>query len=674
MIKRIWMLVCLIPVLSATAQQQAVDSLRKVLDGHPGQDTVRLHLLNELAFAYYAVDPARGVAIAEEAIALARRIDHPRLLAAAYNSKGTNLWAKGEDSLAMEAGETALGIHQKAGNKLGAAKALNNLALNYYNLSDFRKALEYHETALALFRELNHHTGIAHSFSNMGVVYLSLSDYPKALRHFLNGARYWENGDSAALANTYLNVGLVYKNMKDYPRAMQYANDALDIYVRIGQKQGEANACGNLGTISSENGDTAAALRYYERALELNNAIGNKRRIASDLVNIAVAYRKMNDIPAAAAYLQKGLQLYEQTNDKENTAFTLINLAGLYPHAPTTLPTLRKALRLAEEAGSLQNQSLAWETLSTTYERSGRHAAALDAYRQHILLRDSIYNSAKTKEIARQQIQFEFEKKEALLKAAHEKDNALAQAEIKRRKAIAVAIMAGAIILLAASAAGYALFRKKKNAEFRAKIADTEMKALRAQMNPHFIFNSLNAISNFIDRNEPRLADDYLMRFSKLVRMILENSGLKEISLTDDLQALQLYLELEALRLKDRFTYEVKVDEAVDPDNTLVPPLILQPFVENSIWHGVSKRENGGRILIEIRQHEGKLRCRIADNGPGRNNGKPAEAGKRSLGTHITQSRIDILNAQQNGGADITFTDMPQGLQVTVSLPLMLKF
>lgn len=679
MIKKIWLLIVLSPAGVALAQQPAVDSLLRVLQHHTKPDTIRLHLLNELSYAYYAVDPGKGIAIAGEAVALAKQLTNLPLLAAAYNNKGTNHWAKGEDSLAMDAGEKALSIHQETGNKPGAAKALNNLALNYYNLSDFRKALEYHETALSLFRELDHAAGIAHSYSNMGVVYLSLSDYPKALQHFLNGARFWQEGDSAALANTFLNIGLVYKNMKEYPRALQYAKDALEIYVRHGQKQGEANACGNLGTLYNENGYPDTALHYYQRSLQLNNAIGNKRRIASDLVNIAVVYQHMKDHKMAMRFLQRGLRLYEQTNDRENTSFTLIKLAEISLDAPATangnppLNYLKRALQLAEDAGSLQNQHLAWEAMSKAYQAYGRDAQALEAYKRHIMFRDSIYNSAQTKEITRQQISFEFEKKEALLNAAHEKSNALANAEIKRRKTINTAVITGAIFLLAAGGTVYTLSRKRKDAEFRAKIADTEMKALRAQMNPHFIFNSLNAISNFIDRNEPELADDYLMRFSKIIRMILENSGFKEITLAEDLKVLELYMQLEVMRLKGRFACEVQIEGSVDPENTVVPPLILQPFVENSIWHGVSKLEAGGKIRIAISQQGGKLICVVEDNGPGRKKTTP-ETDKKSLGTRITQSRIDILNQQKKSGADIVFTDLPEGLRVTISLPLIHKF
>ena len=114
-------------------------------------------------------------------------------------------------------------------------------------------------------------------------------------------------------------------------------------------------------------------------------------------------------------------------------------------------------------------------------------------------------------------------------------------------------------------------------------------------MNPHFIFNSLNSVNDYIDKNDTGTASGYITKFAKLMRMILENSEQKEVTLEDDLKALELYMQLEALRLKNKFTYEIKVDENIDCENTLVPPLILQPFVENSIWHGIAKRTALGK-------------------------------------------------------------------------------
>src|SRR5205085_3446168 len=167
----------------------------------------------------------------------------------------------------------------------------------------------------------------------------------------------------------------------------------------------------------------------------------------------------------------------------------------------------------------------------------------------------------------------------------------------------------GSRILFIAAIASFIFYKRKRDAvekqheaEFKTEVSDTEMKALRAQMNPHFIFNSLNSISDYISKNNIPEADKFLSKFAKLMRLILENSERKEIPLQDDLKALELYMQLEALRMNNKFIHCIEVDKAIDASSTLVPPLILQPFVENSIWHGIANKEGKGKITITIKK------------------------------------------------------------------------
>ena len=284
-------------------------------------------------------------------------------------------------------------------------------------------------------------------------------------------------------------------------------------------------------------------------------------------------------------------------------------------------------------------------------------------------------------------MRYTFEKKEDSLQASHDKKALLAKAEINRQSTIKNAIGWGSLILLIAALISFIFYKKRRDAkqmqqeaEFKTEVADTQMKALRAQMNPHFIFNSLNSISDYIAKNNVQEADKYLSKFAKLMRMILENSEQKEVLLTDDLKALELYMQLEALRMNNKFSYEIKVDEDINKENILVPPLILQPFVENSIWHGIAKKEGQGKILIHIKKEGADMiNCIVEDDGIGRKqsvNIKMAvpQQEKSSLGVKITQSRIDILNKIKNSKAAVELSDLAQGLRVEVKLPLATDF
>ncbi len=146
-----------------------------------------------------------------------------------------------------------------------------------------------------------------------------------------------------------------------------------------------------------------------------------------------------------------------------------------------------------------------------------------------------------------------------------------------------------------------------------------KMQALRAQMNPHFIFNCLSSINNFVLKNETEAASDYLTKFSRLIRTVLNNSKRSFIPLEDELEMVRLYLEMESLRFKGSFTYRIDRDEKIEPSTIFIPPLLIQPFVENAIWHGLlHKADPGGRLDISVKVEKNILICIIEDNGVGR--------------------------------------------------------
>jgi LytS/YehU family sensor histidine kinase len=175
-------------------------------------------------------------------------------------------------------------------------------------------------------------------------------------------------------------------------------------------------------------------------------------------------------------------------------------------------------------------------------------------------------------------------------------------------------------------------------------------------------------------KNDVETANEYLMKFAKLTRSILENSEKKWIPLKDDLELTRLYIQIEALRLKNKLFHTIKVDSAIDAENTLIPPLLLQPFIENSIWHGIAKKGTKGQIDIEIRIENEMLLCIVDDDGIGR---KPIVNGQKknsSLGLKITKSRLEIISQLKKVKGSIEMFDKDQGLRVEIKLPLELRF
>ncbi len=255
------------------------------------------------------------------------------------------------------------------------------------------------------------------------------------------------------------------------------------------------------------------------------------------------------------------------------------------------------------------------------------------------------------------------------------------------RQVKAIALYSLLPVLISFSFFIFVFYRNRRELLFRQRQAEVEMKALRAQMNPHFIFNCMNSIYKFLNENDSKMGGDYLLRFSKLIRAVLENSNHKEVTLEDDLLALELYIQMEQLRLQHKFDYIIAIDPTIDQEATFIPPLILQPFVENAIWHGLNNRSAKGLLEIKIKRMADQIRYSIVDNGRPdpevpRSGVLPVEGlsekiKKTSMGSGLTKDRIDLLNRSKGAKARISETILTEaggnysGRQIDVYLPFI---
>ena len=194
------------------------------------------------------------------------------------------------------------------------------------------------------------------------------------------------------------------------------------------------------------------------------------------------------------------------------------------------------------------------------------------------------------------------------------------------------------------------------------ELLELEARALRAQMNPHFIFNCMNSIKALIQRSEEDKAIRYLATFSKLIRTIFQNSDKREISLFDEIETCRLYTQLESMRFENKFSYNFCVDEAVDLKLVMIPALIIQPFIENAIWHGIMPKEGRGILNVTLKKENEVVRCIIDDNGIGRemsmqNKSKTNAAAYQSRGVHLTQRRFDLDNLLNDRNASFNIID-----------------
>jgi hypothetical protein len=425
--------------------------------------------------------------------------------------------------------------------------------------------------------------------------------------------------------------------------------------------------------------------------LFINEQKGYEINIAENLTNIGITYSDLKKYSLAFINYRKGLESFKRLNKMNNVAQVEFNIAELYRDAPDSffinqniplsqktnliIELLKSNIDYGEKTGELESQQFAWEALSGLYEQTGDFKNAFYAMQKAKQLRDSIVNESKIVEITQQKEKFEYEKKEAILNATY-------KANLKQKQTERNALLGGSSILIIGGLVSFFFYKRKREAvtkqqeaELKHEITETEMKALRAQMNPHFMFNSLNSIGDYISHNKTEIATDYLARFAKLMRLVLENSEKKEVTLADDLKALELYMQLEALRMNHKFSYEIKIDDALDAETTFVPPLLLQPFVENSIWHGIAHKQGNGKITLHIVKEDSMVKCIVEDDGVGRKqaaaiNEQQPLTEKKSLGMKITNTRINILNKLKNTSAGVQLTDLVHGTRVELRLPL----
>ncbi len=215
---------------------------------------------------------------------------------------------------------------------------------------------------------------------------------------------------------------------------------------------------------------------------------------------------------------------------------------------------------------------------------------------------------------------------------------------------------------------------------FNKKLMEVEMSALRSQMNPHFLFNSLNSIKNYIAKSEPRAATRYLTKFSQLMRLILNNSKMQTVTLANELKALELYIELESLRFSKKFNFEINIDEAVQTEKIRIPPLILQPYVENAIWHGLMHKTEKGKLKIDVYKNGTVLFCDIEDNGIGRKKAMEIKSKsavrQKSMGLQITSERLKMVNQLQGIEMKVSIIDLIDeaglalGTKVHIQMPI----
>ncbi|MFT3933908.1 MAG: tetratricopeptide repeat protein [Chitinophagaceae bacterium] len=633
------------------------DSLKQEL-AHPKNDTAAIKTLYLLGVSYAVNDSAQAVTYANQLKQLAEKQQWQKgiglynlLMAKVYRNLGDN-------NVCLEYGRKAYLIFNNTSEKKYTAVALVFMANSYQATGFYTKSIENNIAALSIYEGMKDAHGIALGYNNIGVDYFYLHQYDKAVENYRKALVLREKeGDKFGIGSDLDNIALVYLDQKRYDSANWYNQQGIKMFEEVNDKLGLGRIYANRGEILMKLYDATAAYAYYFKSLGIDEKLG-----IDD--GLSTGYGSVGDIYLTLA--SDSADKYVKAPFMKKDRKVLLDSAAFYT---------QKALVFADKAADISSLMNNNQQLATIEEQRNHYQSALTAHKKYTLYKDSIFNDENRQKIAGMESEH--------LTQTKDHEIALQAAETKRQALLKKVILIAAIAVVLFICGLVLVYNRRKKAGFDKEVMEVEMKALRAQMNPHFISNALHSINKYVMENDKKNASGYLTKFASLMRLILENSRSKEVPLEQDLHALELYLQLELLRFNNSFSYKIEVDPLIDQENTLVPPMLLQPFAENAILHGLHNKENG-IVSIKVSKLNDMISCVIEDNGHGNINTVSAahaeDPAHKSFGRKIINERLSIINRLKKAKASVNILQLkdasnkPGGIRVELLLPFELAF
>jgi len=636
--------------LPAFSQNSTLDSLLTELN-KPANDTIKISLLNGIA-AEYENDPAKMLQYVKKALLLS----------------------------------------QQKKLELQEADAWFNIGNANIMLSHYTQALKSYTNAQALFEQLlkkvpkskinDIKDRLAITYGSIGVVCSEQNNYAKALEYYFKALKlHEETKEEEYMAHTYNNIGIVYKEQKEYGKALEYYNKALWLQKKLGDET-SAITITNIGAIYLLRNENDKALESFNEASRILKTFDNQRALGELHNNYGNYYVAINNCSKAEKSYLDALKVFEGMGEKYGASASLGYLGAVYAshgNNKEAVKYLQKSSALAEEIGVLEQLKESEKRLSEIYEKTGNAVEALEHYKRYSAAKEKINSAENIKSMVREEMNYEFERKSALQKIENEKRQLMFDEQAKRHRLQIIFISLFILLLFGIVFLIYSRLQLKKTLTLQRDLAEYEQKALHLQMNPHFVFNCLGSISSFIVQNGKESAIKYLSKFSKLMRLTLEYSKESLIPVDKEIEGLQNYLELEQLRFNRIFEFSITKDSAIEDDMAL-PPLLLQPFIENAIIHGLVPKKQAGTISIDFSLSGDKMVCTITDDGIGINRSRKLKENSvtvhKSMALEITRKRLEVIQAVTSKSANVEIAEItdsngcPVGTKIILHLPI----
>jgi|GEM_PF-3576760 len=665
--------------------QVNIDSLLNIWNDETLTDTLRLEAISSAAWdecLYVWPDSAYRLAQLEFEFAKARNMK-PQM-AIAMNTQGGASWIGGKHDRALEAYEKSRQLLEELNDKKRISAALSNMAAIYYEQGLYDKAIGFNLESLSIRRTLDDKKGISISLNNLGNVFRDKADHVKAMNYYAESLKIKQLiADSAGMAVCLNNIGLVYYDQNDLANALSYYVRSAELEESFGNVRGLASSLNNIGLVYYDMKNEGKAIESFEKALKLHENLKNDYGAAQTLNNLGNIYADGNENDKALTFYFQSLKLAENVEAHPIIAADLVNITRIYldkDQLDRALPYGKRSLQVSLDAGMVIDQRDAADNLYHIYKKQGNTTKALEMHELYIAMRDSIMSEENQRETIRTEFSREAEQRDneiAILNLENEKKQAETAAE--RNKRLFTLGISGSLILMILG--GGFFFQRSRKQKHQVEITRAELQKnlvendfLRSQLDPHFIKNALFNIDRLLENGRTEEAQRYTARFQKLMNLTLQNATQQLIGLDEELEMMEQYLALEADRLENRLIWTVKVADDVNPEEVELPPMILQPLVENALKHGADMKDGKGEVKLEVRVENERIVCVVEDNGSGisptpalpQGEGDAAPV-KTSHGLRITRERLEMFSRLNLADARLEMLNTGNGTRAVVS-------
>ena len=680
----IYLLIILISASSSFAQVN-IDSLLQVWNDESKHDTVRLNAMNTAAKeGYLYSQPDSAFYFAQKAYEMAKKTGYVAQQAAAINVQGFSFYIKGEYDKALGYYAEGMALYDGTESDKNLGALYNNTALIHINRGDNVEALDFFFRSLRIMKKLDNQFGMAIILNNIGIIYMDQGDHARAIDNYSRSVKIQEAlGDNRLLSNTINNIGNIYQDQRDFDKAMEYYQRSLDLTEENADDIGKAQALNNIGLILTKTKEYENALDHHLQSLEIYEAVGDEQKTAILLGNIGNIYRHLDKVDKAFEFYEKSSTLSLALGDPSSASASLGNLAHLYRETGNPSKAYEYDLRSLEFAKEAHEPRAIRDAANELYlflKTTGNTTKALEMHELYITMRDSIMSEENQRETIRTEFSREAEQRDneiAILNLENEKKQAETAAE--RNKRLFTLGISGSLILMILG--GGFFFQRSRKQKHQVEITRAELQKnlvendfLRSQLDPHFIKNALFNIDRLLENGRTEEAQRYTARFQKLMNLTLQNATQQLIGLDEELEMMEQYLALEADRLENRLIWTVKVADDVNPEEVELPPMILQPLVENALKHGADMKDGKGEVKLEVRVENERIVCVVEDNGSGisptpalpQGEGDAAPV-KTSHGLRITRERLEMFSRLNLADARLEMLNTGNGTRAVVS-------